>query len=162
MAMKLRCRKYENGSSVLAVLGFMLLVGGIVWMAEAFNMETSVIAHGIGQVHNFDLAEKRQNGLLGSGVCVLLGGLFLGFGHVSSRRNESLSESRPCPHCAEPIRYEATLCKHCGQSVPRSLLPESLLEKSDSPLTNVFSDVTRFVAIIAMLVLLASVMILAK
>lgn len=128
----MRHRRYQNGSSVMAVLGFILLVAGMVWMAASFNMETSIDAIGVGRVHNFDLAEKRQNGLIGSGVCMLLGGLFLGFGGVSSRRNETLSESRPCPHCAEPIRYEATLCKHCGQGVPRSLLPESLLEKGNS------------------------------
>ena len=27
-------------------------------------------------------------------------------------------ELRNCPYCAEPIRSEASKCKHCGSSVP--------------------------------------------
>lgn len=158
MEIKVRYRRFENGSSVLAVLGFILLLGGMLWMGMSFNMETSIAAPGIGQIHNFDLAEKRQNGLIGGGICLLLGGLFLGFGHISSRRDESLSDFRPCPLCAEPIRYEAQLCKHCGQSVPRSLLPDSLLEKDDSK----YNDRTVIIALIAFIVFVLCIVAVGK
>lgn len=28
-----------------------------------------------------------------------------------------LPEYKACPHCAEPIRVEARVCKHCGRNV---------------------------------------------
>ena len=36
----------------------------------------------------------------------------------------------PCPYCAEPIRREATICRHCGRSM-NPLPPEAgLLEEA--------------------------------
>ena len=32
--------------------------------------------------------------------------------------NETAAQTRPCPFCAEPIRFEAIKCKHCGSTVP--------------------------------------------
>lgn len=31
---------------------------------------------------------------------------------------------RDCPYCAEPIRFQATKCKHCGSDVESARLPE--------------------------------------
>lgn len=30
--------------------------------------------------------------------------------------------NKPCPHCAEPIRLSASLCRHCGRGVERATL----------------------------------------
>lgn len=33
------------------------------------------------------------------------------------RRQVEKGERRPCPHCAEPIRPEARICRFCGRDV---------------------------------------------
>jgi hypothetical protein len=35
-------------------------------------------------------------------------------------RATSTGENRKCPHCAEIIKSEARVCKHCGRDVPPS------------------------------------------
>lgn len=32
-------------------------------------------------------------------------------------RREAVNSFRDCPHCAEKIKKQATLCKHCGRDV---------------------------------------------
>jgi len=44
--------------------------------------------------------------------CSLAPGLMVASGLVTSR-----TDRRPCPHCAERIQIEATLCRFCGRDV---------------------------------------------
>jgi|GEM_PF-2390603 len=88
------------------------LIVPIVWIACAWIASS--------------LLEKRgQSGTLG---CML--GWFLGplgiiiallvpfnTSTLEQRQIES-GKLRPCPFCAEPIRTEANVCKHCGRDVP--------------------------------------------
>ena len=39
-------------------------------------------------------------------------------------------DRRACPHCAEPIRWEAMKCRHCGGAVPLASPPQSGFQKS--------------------------------
>jgi hypothetical protein len=32
-------------------------------------------------------------------------------------------EERPCPYCAESVRFEAIVCKHCHRDIPRAERP---------------------------------------
>ena len=35
-----------------------------------------------------------------------------------------MTEKRTCPHCAEEVRSEANVCKHCGRRLtPRAWIP---------------------------------------
>ncbi|MGP4929760.1 zinc ribbon domain-containing protein, partial [Pseudomonas lundensis] len=33
----------------------------------------------------------------------------------SAPRNESAGALKTCPHCAEKVKLQASLCKYCGQ-----------------------------------------------
>lgn len=41
-----------------------------------------------------------------------------------STQTEKTPETKTCPFCAEEIKWEATICKHCGKSVDGSDKPE--------------------------------------
>jgi hypothetical protein len=47
-------------------------------------------------------------------------------------RAAELQDSRTCPYCAELIKAEAVVCKHCGKDVPRA--PAASLEAASKPL----------------------------
>lgn len=37
---------------------------------------------------------------------------------------DSQGPMRDCPYCAEPVKYQATKCKHCGSEIESMPLPE--------------------------------------
>ncbi len=47
-------------------------------------------------------------------VIPLLTAVLIGVGGILVYR----SRTRRCPHCAERIRNEATVCRYCGRDVP--------------------------------------------
>ncbi len=48
---------------------------------------------------------------------------------VTGISNRATPETRQCPHCAEQIKTEATVCKHCGReaSAPSAAYPKARL-----------------------------------
>ncbi len=36
---------------------------------------------------------------------------------VNARREAAAADRRACPHCAEPIRHAAKVCRYCGRDV---------------------------------------------
>lgn len=111
--------------------GAILAIIGIIWGVVAFNMttivETEERTFGSGEyatyipsqkVHNLDLAERRRTHLMIAGLLTVIGTVLFGFGSNRSSTTESAGRTRVCPFCAESIRIEAVLCKHCGKDVP--------------------------------------------
>ena len=53
-----------------------------------------------------------------AGLTILVGAVFIGFRTISKNGNvERRSALRACPYCAELIRREAIVCKHCQRDV---------------------------------------------
>lgn len=117
-------------------LGQVLIWAGLVLLVFALNVDTSVAVPGGGRVQNFSLMEQRTTYLMLTGGTVVVGVLLYGFGAVRERHDEE-GDERVCPHCAEAIRWEATLCKHCGRDVP-SLAAEE--DADDTGLDEVSSE----------------------
>jgi hypothetical protein len=108
----------------MRAIGYVSLMIGTMWLLYVFNMDTSVPIGLTGQrIQNLSLMERRQTHLILAIVTVLVGALLL---VVASLRGglalddiESVQDDdyRSCPHCAEPIRLAAVLCRHCRSAV---------------------------------------------
>lgn len=82
----------------MRILGIILLVVGIGWGGVALNLPTTIQTpeQNIGsdefqisipsfEVHNLDLANKRQTQLIMAGLAAIVGSIFIGFGFVASQ-----------------------------------------------------------------------------
>ncbi|MCE7547267.1 zinc ribbon domain-containing protein [Klebsiella michiganensis] len=43
---------------------------------------------------------------------------------VGTVASDSIDPMRDCPYCAEPVKYQATKCKHCGSEIEPIPIPE--------------------------------------
>lgn len=112
-------------------IGICLLIIGASWGLVAFNKDTTVEteSHHIGdtyipsqKVHNIGLMEDRRNHLMLAGLAIMGGIILFGFGSNSSKQSSQLLPERVCPYCAESIKIEAQVCKHCGKDIPTETL----------------------------------------
>lgn len=122
----------------MRTIGAILLVIGIAWSAIAFNMQTTVSTEGrtIGSgefttyiepmtVNNIGLMARRSNHLTMSGVSIISGILILIFSAFIAKKdlpsqdeNQSTTDLKKCPFCAECIKQEAKICRFCQRDIP--------------------------------------------
>jgi len=109
-------------------LGIALLVIGITWALIAFNKDTTVKTEerfiaGIlipsQQVHNIGKIEERRNSLMLAGLMIVAGVILFSFGHTRQPAQIATitGDSRSCLFCAEAVKPEAKICKHCGKDI---------------------------------------------
>jgi hypothetical protein len=114
-------------------LGWMLLGVGLVWLAYAVTLDTSVeVFGGYGgpaRVLNLSLAENKRMHLMLSIGTILASIMLVGFSQFQRRTDDDVEgeedELRQCPYCAETIRIEAVICKHCRKELPAVNLESS-------------------------------------
>lgn len=129
-----------------------LIIIGAIILLVAFNMDVSVES-GYGRVNNFGLMADRSKYLL-LGALLVVVGLLVNFKTTASQSADTSSDSGEikCPFCAELIKKDAKLCKHCKSHIHESPpitstsiadLGESInsasLDKYESPSAMIYS-----------------------
>ncbi len=104
----------ENSNS----FGGILIILGILGVILAFNMNVTVETNGM-TVNNIGLMDNRRNFLIISSLSILAGIIFFGFNSILNNQSSQSTDTRFCPYCAETVRVEAKLCKHCGKNIPK-------------------------------------------
>lgn len=104
----------------MKVIGWFAVLIGIVVAIIALNMDTSVATGFGGRVNNIGLMDERRNILIVASLAILVGVALLGFASLQSSGTDPRVQIgyRACPYCAEPVRVEAKVCKHCQHELP--------------------------------------------
>lgn len=107
----------------MKAIGVIALVIGILVTIVAFNMDATVATDFGGRVNNIGLMDQRRNFIIVGSLIVIVGVLFTGFASMGNRGTSEKDEVgyRACPYCAESIRVEAKLCKHCQRELPSAV-----------------------------------------
>lgn len=109
--------------------GIALLFVGALALLIGFNMDTTVYSDG-GRVHNIGLLNERQNIIIFAGIMTVIGAVFLGLAsknNVLEGRSNTSSDTRKCPFCAELVKTEAIICRHCQKDLP--LITENAIKQ---------------------------------
>ena len=107
--------------------GKVLTVVGVLTVLYALNFMAVSLPYS--DVVNIHLLSQRQNYLILGGILFLAGVLVT----LMTKPTEVA-----CPHCAELIKREATVCKHCAREIARAIddhKPTSLFDRSISNTT---------------------------
>lgn len=105
----------------MRAIGWVLLGIGGAWLVASLMMDTSVAVPGgygwSNRVQNLGLMEARRTHLMLSVSTIVVGILLIGFSSLRGAEQEE-SDYFPCPLCAEPVRLEAVICRHCRNKLP--------------------------------------------
>lgn len=83
-----------------------------------FNIDTSVATDFGSRVNNIGLMNQKQNVIILGGVLLIVGALLLSLSGSENAPTENSEGYRKCPSCAEVVKAEAKICKHCQQPLP--------------------------------------------
>lgn len=106
-------------------LGYYFIFIAATLLLIAFNMDTSVES-GYGRVNNIGLLSKQTN-YMTVGALLFIAGLII---NATKNKTTSITDGDEikCPFCAESIKKEAIICKHCKSKIIKS--------EQDQPKTN--------------------------
>ena len=102
-------------------MGWLLLGVGATLLLYALAMDTSVVVGGAyggpQRVQNLSLMDMRRTYLMVAIGALVIGTMLVGFSRLG-RDTEDSVDHRACPFCAEQVRVEAIICKHCRSELP--------------------------------------------
>lgn len=94
----------------MKISGILLVILGVILGTIAVTMDVSY-----GGYNNLGLMNDRSNLTIGAGVAFISGILLIGFSSFGSINS---IDDKKCPHCAEMIKREATICRFCQKEQP--------------------------------------------
>lgn len=124
----------------MRITGILLTIIGAIWALFAFNMDVSVTTEpsklSSGDysvnipsvtVNNIGLMDQRRNHLIFSGIVFLAGIILAALGKSNN------AQQKTCPFCAEQVNINASICKHCHNTLPQAeqTEPEPPKQKTD-------------------------------
>lgn len=113
--------KIKLTKSLFRMSGLALFLGGIATASYYFfYFDVSVAIPrgnliGIDRINNVGLMAQRQNGIIFSFGATILGALLIYLGRDSTIGINA--SERKCPYCAERVKLEAIICRHCGKEL---------------------------------------------
>lgn len=99
-------------------IGIAFMVIAALVLVTGFNIDTSVATGYGSRVNNIGLMNQKQNVIILGGVLLIAGALLLGLSGSGSAPTENSEGYRKCSSCAEVVKVEAKICKHCQQPLP--------------------------------------------
>ena len=130
-------------SGGLGIIGVLLVIGGLLvtfYFLAVFDVSVEVpyeysaydFSSGGERVNNIGLMNDQRNGIIGGVVVALVGGVLLFIAYSRGELDDWLKRApaageRKCPYCAERIKAEAVVCRHCNREVPRGGQPGAVV-----------------------------------
>jgi len=93
--------------------GITILIIGLLGLIFTLNLDTTVSTYS-GRVHNIGLMNDKNNFLI-LFISMIMAGLFLFYKNKTPSSKTQLT--RICPYCAEEIKVQAIVCRHCSRNV---------------------------------------------
>lgn len=113
----------------LTIIGLLLVIVGLIVVASSIGTDVSVPTGDYGErINNIGLMNDQRNGIIGGLVVAVIGGVLLVTAYSRGELDDWLKRAsaaggRTCPYCAERIKAEAVVCRHCNREVPRGGQP---------------------------------------
>ncbi len=127
-------RPRREVSGPLPLVGLLLVIGGLLvafYFLAVFDVSVEVpyeyLGYGISvggeRINNIGLMNDQRNGMIGGIVAAVVGGILLFVAYSRGElddwlRRDPAAGERKCPYCAESIKVEALVCRHCNRDVP--------------------------------------------
>lgn len=101
-------------------IGTLTFFIALIVLGYGFTFDTT-ISTGLGRVHNIGLMNEKQNIIILGGALLIAGVLLFAFSSANQNAATTADGYRQCPSCAEMVKDEAKICRHCRSELPEKV-----------------------------------------